>query len=71
METLFLERIEDKEFLMKRRQSLFQDQMFTNKIIREFRNLQQSLVLDLVSKGHKQARVMLALLGQEHIKSDN
>jgi len=71
METLFLERIEDKEFLMKRRQSLFQDQMFTNKIIREFRNLQQSLVLDLVSKGHKQARVMLALLDQEHIKSDN
>ena len=58
METQSLAKIEDVEFLMKRKQSLYQVQMCTSKIIQKFKNLQQALVLDLANKDHKQAKVM-------------
>ena len=71
METQSLAKIEDVEFSMKRKQSLYQVQMCTSKIIQKFKNLQQALVLDLANKDHKQAKVMLALPDQEHTKSNN
>ena len=58
METQSSARIKDVEFLMRRKPSLFRDQMFTNRIIQKFKNLQQVLVLDLVNKDLKQAKVM-------------